>query len=224
MKFFKSVFLLIFGLACLNTHAANIETEQEKISYALGVVFGQNITRQGMELNTPAFLQAIEDVLTGAEMKLSDSDMQYIMRVYQKKEQEKQNNLATTNKTNGEKYLTENKMKEGVTESTSGLQYKIIKAGAGEKPSSTSTVLVHYKGTLIDGTEFDSSYARGKPVELAVNQVIEGWQEVLPLMTVGSSWQIVVPSDLAYGERSPGGAIGPNSTLLFDIELIEIKK
>ncbi len=224
MKFFKSASLLILGLACLNTQAATIESEQEKISYALGAVFGQNVIRQGMELNTPAFLQAIEDVLTGAELKLSDSDMQYIMRVYQKKEQEKQSNLATTNKTNGEKYLAENKIKEGVTESASGLQYKIIKTGTGEKPSSTSTVLVHYKGTLIDGTEFDSSYARGNPVELGVNQVIQGWQEALPMMSVGSTWQIVVPSDLAYGDRSPGGAIGPNSTLLFDIELLEIKK
>jgi FKBP-type peptidyl-prolyl cis-trans isomerase len=224
MKFLKSTFLLILGLACVNTYAANIETEQEKISYALGAVFGQNVTRQGMELDTDAFLQAIKDVMSGAEMKLSNSDMQQIMQAYQKKEQEKQNNLAATNKANGEKYLAENKMKKDVTESTSGLQYKILKTGTGEKPSSTSTVLVHYRGTLIDGTEFDSSYARGKPVELGVNQVIQGWQEVLPLMAVGSTWQIAVPSELAYGDRSPGGAIGPNSTLLFDIELIEIKK
>lgn len=224
MKLFKSALLLVLAFTCVSVYAAKIETEQEKISYALGVVFGQNVTRQGMELDTAAFLQAIEDVLSGAELKLSDSDMQYIMRMYQKKEQEKQNTLATTNKADGEKYLAENKMKEGVTETASGLQYKIIKTGTGEKPSSTSTVLVHYKGTLIDGTEFDSSYARGKPVELGVNQVIKGWQETLPLMTVGSTWQIVVPSDLAYGERSPGGAIGPHSTLLFDIELLEIKE
>lgn len=224
MKLFKSAFLSVLAFTYVSAYAAKIETEQEKISYALGVVFGQNVTRQGMELDTPAFLQAIEDVLTGAELKLSDSDMQYIMRMYQKKEQEKQSTLATTNKADGEKYLAKNKMKEGVTETASGLQYKIVKTGTGEKPSSTSTVLVHYKGTLIDGTEFDSSYARGKPVELGVNQVIQGWQETLPLMTVGSTWQIVVPSGLAYGERSPGGAIGPNSTLLFDIELLEIKK
>jgi FKBP-type peptidyl-prolyl cis-trans isomerase FklB len=223
MKLFKSTFVLILSFIFINVHAAKVETDQEKISYALGVVFGQNVTRQGMELDTPAFLQAIEDVLTNAELKLNSTEMQIIMREYQKKEQDKQNAQATSNKANGEKYLAENKKKDGVTESASGLQYKVIKAGTGEKPSSTSTVLVHYRGTLIDGTEFDSSYARGEPVELGVSQVIKGWQETLPLMTVGSTWQIAVPSSLAYGERGAGGAIGPNSTLLFDIELIEIK-
>jgi FKBP-type peptidyl-prolyl cis-trans isomerase FklB len=223
MKLFKSTFVLILSFIFINVHAAKVETDQEKISYALGVVFGQNVTRQGMELDTPAFLQAIEDVLTNAELKLNSTEMQIIMREYQKKEQDKENAQATSNKANGEKYLAENKKKDGVTESASGLQYKVIKAGTGEKPSSTSTVLVHYRGTLIDGTEFDSSYARGEPVELGVSQVIKGWQETLPLMTVGSTWQIAVPSSLAYGERGAGGAIGPNSTLLFDIELIEIK-
>ena len=110
-----------------------------------------------------------------------------------------------------------------MTETASGLQYKVITAGTGKKPSSSSKVLVHYRGTLIDGTEFDSSYARGEPVEFGVGQVIKGWQETLPLMAAGSKWQIVVPSDLAYGQRGAGGSIGPNSTLLFDIELIEIK-
>ena len=119
--------------------------------------------------------------------------------------------------------MNANKTKEGVIETASGLQYKIINSGTGKKPASTSKVLVHYRGTLIDGTEFDSSYARGEPVELAVNQVIKGWQETLPLMTTGSKWQIVVPSELGYGQRGASGAIGPNATLLFDIELIEIK-
>jgi len=224
MKILKSAFVLILSFTFLNAYAAKVETDLEKISYTLGVVFGENINRQGLELDRPAFLQAIDDVLSSSELKISKDDMQVIMQEFQKAEQSRQSNQATTNKANGEKYLAENKSKEGFTETASGLQYKVITAGTGEKPSSSSKVLVHYRGTLIDGTEFDSSYARGEPVELGVNQVIKGWQETLPLMAAGSKWQIVVPSDLAYGQRGAGGAIGPNSTLLFDIELIEIKK
>ncbi len=224
MKIFKSAFVLILSFTFLNAYAAKVETDLEKISYTLGVVFGENVNRQGMELDTPAFLQAIEDVLTSSELKISKDDMQVIMQEFQKEEQDRKNNQASTNKANGEKFLAENKTKEGVTETASGLQYKVITAGTGKKPSSSSKVLVHYRGTLIDGSEFDSSYARGEPVELAANQVIKGWQETLPLMTTGSKWQIVVPSDLAYGQRGAGGAIGPNATLLFDIELIEIIK
>lgn len=224
MKIFKSAFVLILSFTFLNAYAAKVETDLEKISYTLGVVFGENVNRQGMELDTPAFLQAIEDVLTSSELKISKDDMQVIMQEFQKEEQDRKNNQASTNKTNGEKFLAENKTKEGVSETASGLQYKVITAGTGKKPSSSSKVLVHYRGTLIDGSEFDSSYARGEPVELAANQVIKGWQETLPLMTTGSKWQIVVPSDLAYGQRGAGGAIGPNATLLFDIELIEIIK
>jgi len=223
MKIFKSAFVLILSFTFLNVHAAKVETDLEKISYTLGVVFGENVNRQGMELDTPAFLQAIEDVLSSSELKISKDDMQVIMQKFQKAEQDRQKNQSTTNKVNGEKYLAENKTKEGVTETASGLQYKVITAGTGKKPSSSSKVLVHYRGTLIDGTEFDSSYARGEPVELGVGQVIKGWQETLPLMAAGSKWQIVVPSELGYGARGAGGAIGPNATLLFDIELIEIK-
>lgn len=223
MKIFKSALILVLSFTFLNVHAATVKTDIEKISYTLGVVFAENVNRQAITLDIPAFLQAIEDVLSSSELKLSKDDMQVIMQEFQKAEQDRQNNQASTNKANGEKYLAENKTKEGVTETASGLQYKVITAGTGKKPTSASKVLVHYRGTLIDGTEFDSSYARGEPVELGVGQVIKGWQESLPLMAAGSKWQIVVPSDLAYGQRGAGGAIGPNSTLLFDIELIEIK-
>ena len=216
MKIFKSALLLVLSFTFLNVHAATVKTDIEKISYTLGVVFGENVNRQAMKLDIPAFLQAIEDVLLGSELKLSKDNMKVIMQEFTKAEQEKQNNQASINKANGEKYLNANKTKEGVTETASGLQYKVINLGAGKKPTSTSKVLVHYRGTLIDGTEFDSSYARGEPVELAVNQVIKGWQETLPLMATGSKWQIVVPSELAYGQRCASGAIGPNATLLFD--------
>ena len=223
MKIFKSALILVLSFTFLNVHAATVKTDIEKISYTLGVVFAENVNRQAITLDIPAFLQAIEDVLLGSELKLSKDNMKVVMQEFTKAEQEKQNNQASINKVNGEKYLNANKTKEGVTETASGLQYKVINLGTGKKPTNTSKVLVHYRGTLIDGTEFDSSYARGEPVELAVNQVIKGWQETLSLMATGSKWQIVVPSVLAYGQCGASGAIGPNATLLFDIELIEIK-
>jgi len=206
----------------MSAHAAKIETDLEKLSYAMGIFFGQSVSRQDMELDTAAFLQAVEDTLNKQELKLDKDEMQKILGDYQKKEQAELASKAGSNKIEGKKYLIENKTKEGVVELDSGLQYKIITAGEGKKPTADSNVLVHYRGTLIDGTEFDSSYARGEPVELAVSQVIKGWQEALPMMTVGSKWQLVIPSDLAYGLRGTG-PIKPNSTLLFDIELIEIK-
>ena len=142
---------------------------------------------------------------------------------YTKKEQEEQALRNNSNKTKGEKYLMENESKKGVTTLASGLQYEVVEMGEGEKPNLDSTVVVHYRGTLIDGTEFDSSYARGEPIEFKLNQVIQGWQEVLQLMPIGSKWKATIPSDLAYGERGAGSTIGPNSTLLFDIELLDIK-
>jgi FKBP-type peptidyl-prolyl cis-trans isomerase len=223
MKIFKSALVILLSFSFMHAHAAKVESDLEKLSYSMGIFFGQSVSRQGMELDNAAFLQAVEDVLNSSELKLSKEEMQQILSDYQKKEQEERAAAATSNKANGEKYLADNKKKEGVVTLESGLQYKIITAGEGEKPGADSNVIVHYRGTLIDGTEFDSSYSRGEPATLGVNQVIKGWQEVLKLMPVGSKWQIVVPSNLAYGERGAGGAISPNSTLLFDIELLEIK-
>ena len=190
----------------------------------MGIFFGQTVIRQEMEIDIPAFMQAVEDVLNKNEKKLSDEEMQKIINAYQKKEQEDRIEKSDNDKVDGKKFLAENKKKEGVTVLPSGLQYKIIENSEGEKPLADSRVVVHYRGTLINGTEFDSSYARGEPIELSLNQVIKGWQEALQLMSVGSKWQIVIPSELAYGERGAGRLIGPNSTLIFDIELISIKK
>ncbi len=223
MNILRTTFAVILSFTFISAQAAKIETDKEKLSYSLGLFFGQSVTRQDMDLDTPAFMQAVEDVLTGAEKKMTLDEMQQILSDYQKKEQQERVAHANNNKQDGIKYLAENKKKEGVTELESGLQYKVIKSGEGEKPTSEDTVVVHYRGTLIDGTEFDSSYARDEPAELGVTRVIRGWQEALPLMTVGSKWQITVPSELAYGERGTGGVIGPNATLLFDIELIAIK-
>lgn len=207
----------------MSAHAAKVESDVEKLSYSMGIFFGQSVSRQNMDLDTGAFLQAVEDVLNQNELKLDKGEMQKILADYQKKEQEERIAKLSANKVEGAKYLEENKKKEGVVTLESGLQYKVVTAGEGKKPAADSQVVVHYRGTLLDGTEFDSSYSRGEPATLGVNQVIKGWQEALQLMPAGSKWQIVVPSDLAYGERGAGGAIGPNSTLLFDIELIEIK-
>ena len=213
-----------------NVYAVKIETDLEKLSYSMGTFFGQSVNRQEMEIDIPAFMQAVEDVLNNAEKKLTDDEMQKIINTYRKKintyrkkEQEQQVAESDNNKLNGENFLADNKTKDGVVVLPSGLQYKIIKNGEGKKPIADSRVVVHYHGTLIDGTEFDSSYARGEPIELNLNQVIKGWQEALQLMAIGSKWQIVIPSELAYGERGAGRVIGPNATLIFDIELLSIK-
>ncbi len=218
-----TVFIFLYPIIT-NVYAVKIETDQEKLSYSMGIFFGQTVIRQEMEIDIPAFMQAVEDVLNKTEKKLSDDEMQKIINTYQKKEQDERTAKSDNNKVDGKKFLTENKSKEGIIELPSGLQYKIIKDGEGEKPVANSRVVVHYRGTLIDGTEFDSSYARGEPIELSLNQVIKGWQEALQLMPVGSKWQIVIPSELAYGERGAGRVIGPNSTLIFDIELVSIKQ
>ena len=206
-----------------NVYAVKIETDLEKLSYSMGIFFGQSVNRQEMEIDIPAFMQAVEDVLNNAEKKLTDDEMEKILNTYQKKEKEEQITKLTFSKVDGEKFLAENRNNDGVIVLASGLQYKIIKNSIGKKPTANSRVVVHYRGTLIDGTEFDSSYARGEPIELNLNQVIKGWQEALQLMAIGSKWQIVIPSELAYGKRGAGRIIGPNATLIFDIELLSIK-
>ena len=200
-----------------------IETDKQKLSYSMGVFFGQTVAQQDMELEIPAFLQAVEDVMKKTELKLSREEMQQMLTAYQQQEQQRRTTAADANTKQGEEFLKKNKAGEGVTELESGLQYKVLAAGNGKKPRAEDTVVVHYRGTLIDGTEFDSSYSRGKPAELGVNRVIKGWQEALQLMPVGSKWQLAIPSTLAYGERGAGNLIGPNSTLLFDVELLAIK-
>ena len=224
MNLFKLSVFIFFCTFITSTNAVKIETDQEKLSYSMGIFFGQTVIRQEMEIDIPAFMQAVEDVLNKNEKKISDEEMQKIINTYQKKEQDDRIAKSDNDKSDGKKFLAENKKREGVTVLPSGLQYKIIENSEGEKPLADSRVIVHYRGTLINGTEFDSSYARGEPIELGLNQVIKGWQEALQLMSVGSKWQIVIPSELAYGERGAGRAIGPNSTLIFDIELISIKK
>ena len=223
MNLLKFSIFIPFFMFITNANAVEIETDKQKLSYSMGIFFGQTVIRQEMEIDIPAFMQAVKDVLNKSEKKLSDDEMQKIINTYQKKEQNERVAVSGNNKADGEKFLAENKNKEGVVVLPSGLQYKIIKNSEGKKPLSDSRVIVHYRGTLINGTEFDSSYARGEPIELGLNQVIKGWQEALQLMQVGSKWQVFIPSELAYGERGAGRVIGPNSALIFDIELLSIK-
>ena len=223
MNVFRFTAFIFLYPIITNVYAVKIETDLEKLSYSMGIFFGQSVNRQEMEIDIPAFMQAVEDVLNNAEKKLTDDEMKKILNTYQKKEKEEQITKSTISKVDGEKFLAENKNNDGVIALASGLQYKIIKNSIDKKPTANSRVVVHYRGTLIDGTEFDSSYARGEPIELNLNQVIKGWQEALQLMAIGSKWQIVIPSELAYGKRGAGRVIGPNATLIFDIELLNIK-
>ncbi|MCJ7833279.1 MAG: FKBP-type peptidyl-prolyl cis-trans isomerase, partial [Deltaproteobacteria bacterium] len=172
------------------------------------------------------FTKGFKDALSGAKPLLSEEEMRTVMTAFQKeiseKQAEKTKVLGEKNKKEGETFLAENKKKEGVKILTSGLQYKVVKEGTGKKPKATDKVTTHYQGTLIDGTEFDSSYKRGEPAAFPVNGVIPGWTEALQLMKVGSKWQLFVPSKLAYGERGAGPKIGPNAVLIFTVELLSI--
>jgi len=212
--------LLIFTTTTVIS--AEISTEKQKLSYAMGIYFSQSIVNQNIDIDVDAFIQAITDSLNKSELKLSQAEIQNALTTYQQQLGAKRNLSAEGNKASSLKFLEDNKKKDGVVVLNSGLQYKVINQGDGAKPDKNSTVKVHYHGTLIDGKVFDSSYDRGQPITLSLNQVIKGWQEALPLMNVGSKWQLYVPAELAYGERGAGSSIGANETLIFDIELLAV--
>jgi len=204
-----------------------LETDDDKQSYALGMVFGQQIAgslaQASVEINNDILLRALSDTITKQETLMSQEELQAFLQAEQQKQIEAAQAEAAKAKEVGDAFLAEYAKKEGVKKTDSGIYYIEMTAGDGNMPSATDTVKVHYKGTLKDGTEFDSSYARGTPAEFPVNGVIQGWQEVLPMMKVGSKWEVAIPSDLAYGERGAGANIGPNEPLVFEIELLEIK-
>jgi FKBP-type peptidyl-prolyl cis-trans isomerase FklB len=221
--------LLIASLACIfaatavDAETSALSTEKQKFSYTIGFQIAQNIKNRGLDIDAKALAQAIEDVLGGKQPQLSMADMQAAMAAFQRKQLEARAAIAAKNQQAGEAYLASNKKKEGVVALPSGLQYKVMQKGSGKKPTAKDTVLVHYRGTLLNGEEFDSSYTRGQPATLEVGGVIEGWKQALELMPVGSKWQVVIPPDLAYGVRGAGDSIGPNETLIFEIELVDIK-
>jgi len=204
-----------------------LKTEKDKVSYAIGLNVGRNLKRDSLEVDTSILLRGIKDAMAGGKTLLTDDEVRQVMTTLQadlrKKQAEKMQAATEANKKEGETFLAANKDKDGVVTLPSGLQYKILKEGTGPKPTATDSVVCNYRGTLLDGTEFDSSYKRGQPATFPVNGVIKGWTEALELMSVGSKWQLFVPAELAYGLRgAPGGTIGPNATLIFEVELISI--
>lgn len=215
--------ILILTITSLPVFAVTeIKTDNQKLSYAMGTYFAMGVAQQETKLDVPAFVQAVEDALMQKEPKISMEEMQVILTEYKETLAEQQAVQIAANQKAGDAFLAENKKKEGVIESPTGLQYKIIREGDGEKPDVNSNITIHYKGTLVDGTVFDSSYDRGQPATLSLTRVIKGWQEAVPMMKTGSKWQIYVPSKLAYGDRAASDVIGPASTLVFDLELIAI--
>jgi FKBP-type peptidyl-prolyl cis-trans isomerase FklB len=207
----------------------SLTTTKEKASYAIGMNLGGGLHRQNIDVDTAALVQGMKDALSGNKTLLTEEEaraaLMQLQSEMQAKMQAKQAAEGEANKKEGDAFLAANKTKEGVVTLPSGLQYKILKEGTGAKPTAEDSVVCNYNGTLINGTEFDSSYKRGEPATFPVTGVIKGWTEALQLMPVGSKWQLFIPSDLAYGPRgTPGGPIGPNATLIFEVELLSIKE
>jgi len=208
---------------------ATLTTDHDKLSYAIGVNIGHNMKSQGIDVNPAIVAQGLKDALSGSKLLMTEQEAQAVLvkgreEMMKKVEQERQV-AGMKNKQEGEAFLAANKAKEGVVTLPSGLQYKILTPGTGPKPTATDTVVCDYRGTLVNGKEFDSSYKSGKPATFPVGNVIKGWSEALQLMPVGSKWQLYIPSNLAYGERGAGnaGEIPPNATLIFDVELKSIQ-
>ncbi len=205
-----------------------LKTEKEKFSYALGMRMGASLKKQDVPVDPAILARGLKDALAGGKTLLTEEEGQAALTEMQndvrKKQQEKMQETGAANKKEGETFLAANKAKDGVVTLPSGLQYKIVTAGTGAKPAATDTVVCNYRGTLIDGKEFDSSYKRGQPATFPVSGVIKGWTEALQLMPVGSKWQLFVPADLAYGDRGAGPDIGPDSTLIFEVELLSIQE
>jgi FKBP-type peptidyl-prolyl cis-trans isomerase FklB len=205
-----------------------LKTQKDKVSYAIGLNIGKSFRKDSVDVNSAIFARGVKDAITGAKPLLTDDELKAVLTELQAELKKRQDDVTRaageTNQKAGDTFLAENKTKDGVVALPSGLQYKIITAGTGPKPAETDSVVCNYRGTLLDGTEFDSSYKRGQPATFPVNGVIKGWTEALQLMPVGSKWQLFVPPDLAYGARGAGGEIGPNATLLFEVELVSIQE
>lgn len=235
MKFHLSVIVAILSFSIGACQEAKIEkkdlkTQKDSISYAIGLNIGQSIKKDNVEINDQALHQGIKDAIEKDSLYLiTTMDVQHLMSSLQQslmqKQAEKMKKLGDQNKKEGDAFLAENAKKQGVKTLPSGLQYKVLASGSGQSPKATDKVKVNYRGTLINGTEFDNSFKRGQPAEFAVNQVIKGWTEALQLMKVGDKWQLFVPADLAYGPQGMGGGqIPPNATLIFEVELLSIEK
>jgi FKBP-type peptidyl-prolyl cis-trans isomerase FklB len=219
--------VLLASFAAAAQEAPELKTDKDKFSYALGMNYGENFRKQGLEVDPAVFAKAFEESFNGGKTAMTDQEMQTLLMAAAQEIRKKQAALLAEKgaaaQKEGEAFLAANKTKEGVVTLPSGLQYKILKSGTGEKPKLDDTVACNYKGTLINGTQFDASDMHGGPVTFRVKGVIAGWIEALQLMSVGSKWQLFVPSNLAYGAQGPG-EIGPNATLIFEVELVSIQK
>jgi FKBP-type peptidyl-prolyl cis-trans isomerase FklB len=205
-----------------------LKTQKQKASYAMGMNIGTGLRKQSIDLDPAILARGLRDAFSNGKTLLTEDEARTILTQLQadlrKKQQDAAQQLGEANKKQGLAFLEANKAKEGVVTLPSGLQYKVLQEGTGPKPAATDQVVCNYRGTLLDGTEFDSSYKRGQPATFPVTGVIKGWTEALQLMPVGSKWQLFVPAELAYADRGAGGQIGPNATLIFEVELISIQK
>ena len=224
--------IICLGAVCIASiglaqDKAQLKDQKDKASYSIGYDIGETFKKQNVELNPDVLFGGLKDALAGKEASLTKEEREKTLQAFQKEMMEKQiaasKEAAIKNAAEGEKFLAENKKKDGVKTTASGLQYKVLKEGSGPSPKETDTVVVNYKGTLLDGTEFDSSFKRNEPASFQVNRVVKGWIEALQLMKAGSKYQLFIPSALAYGERGAGQLIGPNATLIFEVELLSIK-
>lgn len=214
--------------ACDKMDKSKLDTDTEKFSYAIGMDIGRSLKRLDTEIDVAALRQGAEDVLKDKETLLTQEQVVEVMTSFsqkiQKEQEEKSKASAGKNVEESKKFFADNAKKDGVKTTKSGLQYQVITEGKGDKPKSTDRVSVHYKGTLLDGTTFDSSYERGEPATFPLNAVIPGWTEGLQLMTVGSKYKLFIPPELGYGERGAGPKIGPNAALVFEVELLKVEK
>ncbi len=222
--------LLASGLMITASSAQDstlLKDQKEKLSYALGMDLGAQLRKQSIEIDPDLLARGLKDGLSGGKTLMTETEARAAITALQtemlKKQAEAMKVAGEKNRKEGEAFLAENKTKEGVITLPSGLQYKILREGTGKKPTLEDTVVCNYRGTLVDGTEFDSSYKRNQPLEFALKGVIKGWTEALQLMSEGSKWQLFIPSDLAYGPAGRGNVIGPNATLIFEVELLSIK-
>ena len=221
-----TIVLLAIGCTAADK-TPKLETLMDKVSYSIGLNIGKDFKTQNIEVNPELLARGIKDAISDSKPLLTDEEIQEAIGAFQQERmaeaEEMARALGEKNRQEGESFLLENAKKEGVVTLPSGLQYKIIEEGTGKSPEPGDQVTVHYRGTLIDGTEFDSSYARGEPVTFPVGGVIPGWTEALQLMKEGAKWNLFIPPSLAYGEQGAGQVIGPNATLLFEVELISVQ-
>jgi FKBP-type peptidyl-prolyl cis-trans isomerase FklB len=229
MKIIFRAMLLVAFLSgiCLAGETPELKDEKGKISYSVGYQVGGDFKRQGVELDPELLVKGMQDAAVGAEPRIPPQEMRKTLVELKRKveadERKRRREQAGKHRAEGEAFLAANGKKEGVVTLPSGLQYKVLAAGKGKSPNPTDNVTVHYRGTLVDGTEFDSSYKRNAPATFGIDRVIAGWKEALPMMKEGAKWQLFVPSKLAYGEQGSGSKIPPDSTLIFEVELISVQ-